>query len=117
MLREVLVTLNEEQACLKLWFEDKSINEYVPGIEISLTKISEALGKLAALKKGDDNVKRDSPANLYDSVKKDGTTVGAPSVKRMSQRKGSGHTSHAVGSTSLLKTRLRKSKISSNSQK
>lgn len=64
MLREVLVTLKEEQACLKLWFEDKSVNEYVRGIEISLTRISEALGKLAALKKGDDNVKRDSPANL-----------------------------------------------------
>ena len=63
MLREVLVTLKEEQACLKLWFEDKSVNEDVRrGIEISLTKISEALGKLAALKKGDDDVKRDSPA-------------------------------------------------------
>ena len=53
MLREVVVTLKEEQACLKLWFEDKSVNEDVRrGIEISLTKISEALGKLAALEKG-----------------------------------------------------------------
>ena len=52
MLREVLVTLKEEQACLKLWFKDKSLNEEVHlGIEISLTKISEALGKLAALEK------------------------------------------------------------------
>lgn len=50
MLREVVVTLKEEQACLKLWFEDKSLNEDVlHGIEISLTKISEALGKLVAL--------------------------------------------------------------------
>jgi hypothetical protein len=65
MLREVLVTLKEEQACLKLWFEDRSVNEDVRrGIENSLTKISEALGKLAALAKGDDDVKRDSPANL-----------------------------------------------------
>jgi hypothetical protein len=49
MLREVVVTLKEEHACLKLWFEDKSVNEDVlQGIEISLTKISEALGKLAA---------------------------------------------------------------------
>ena len=65
MLREVLVTLKEEQACLKLWFEDTSVNEDVcKGIEISLTKISEALGKLAALKKGDDDSKTDSPANL-----------------------------------------------------
>ena len=52
MLREVVVTLKEEQACLKLWFEDKSVNEDVRrGIEISLKKISEALGKLAALGK------------------------------------------------------------------
>ena len=65
MLREVLVTLKEEQACLKLWFEDKSVNEDVRrGIEISLTKISEALGKLAALNKGDERGKTDSPANL-----------------------------------------------------
>jgi predicted RNA-binding protein (virulence factor B family) len=65
MLREVLVTLKEEQACLKLWFEDKSVNEDVRrGIEISLTKISEALGKLAALKKGDDGGKTEGPANL-----------------------------------------------------
>ena len=53
MLREVLVILKEEQACLKLWFEDRSVYEDVRrGIEISLTKISEALGKLAALEKG-----------------------------------------------------------------
>ena len=54
MLREVVVTLKEEQACLKLWFEDKSVNEDLRrrGIEISLIKISEALGKLAALEKG-----------------------------------------------------------------
>ena len=65
MLREVLVTLKEEQACLKLWFKDKSVNENVRrGIENSLTKISESLGKLAALEKGDDGGKTDSPANL-----------------------------------------------------
>ena len=54
MLREVVVTLKEEQACLELWFEDKSVNEDVRrrGIENSLTKISEALGQLAALEKG-----------------------------------------------------------------
>ena len=53
MLPEVVVTLKEEQACLELWFKDKSVNEDVlQGIEISLTKISEALGKLAALEKG-----------------------------------------------------------------
>ena len=52
MLREVVVTLKEEQACLELWFKDKSVNEDVRrGIEISLTKISEALGKLAAFEK------------------------------------------------------------------
>jgi hypothetical protein len=51
MLREVVVTLKEEQACLELWFKEKSVNEDVlRGIEISLTKISEALGRLAALK-------------------------------------------------------------------
>ena len=50
MLREVVVTLKEEQACLELWFKDESVDEDVcRGIEISLTKISEALGKLAAL--------------------------------------------------------------------
>ena len=50
MLREVVVTLKEEQACLELWFKEKPVNEDVlRGIEISLTKISEALGKLAAL--------------------------------------------------------------------
>ena len=65
MLREVVVTLKEEQACLKLWFKDKSVNEDVRrGIEISLRKISEALGKLAVLEKGDDDSKTDSRANL-----------------------------------------------------
>ena len=65
MLREVLVTLKEEQACLKLWFEDKSVNEDVRrGIEISLTKISEALEKLAALEKGNCHRRTESPANL-----------------------------------------------------
>ena len=65
MLREVLVTLKEEQACLKLWFEDKSVNEAVRrGIENSLTKISEDLGKLAALEKRDDRGKAEGPANL-----------------------------------------------------
>jgi len=65
MLREVVITLKEEQACLKLWFEDTSVNEDVRrGIEISLTRISEALGKLAALGKGDDRGKTEGPANL-----------------------------------------------------
>jgi hypothetical protein len=65
MLRQVLITLKEEQACLKLWFEDKSVNEDVRrGVERSLTKISEALGKLAALEKGDESGKTESPANL-----------------------------------------------------
>lgn len=65
VLREVLVTLKEEQACLELWFKDKSVNENVRrGVENSLTKISDALGKLAGLKKEDDDSKKDSPANL-----------------------------------------------------
>ena len=65
MLREVVVTLKEEHACLKLWVKDKSVNEDVlRGIEISLTKISEALGKLAEFEKRDDHGKPDSPANL-----------------------------------------------------
>jgi hypothetical protein len=66
MLREVFVTLKEEQAYLELWFEDKSVNEDVRrrGIENSLTKISEALGKLAALEKGDDDSKTEGAANL-----------------------------------------------------
>jgi hypothetical protein len=65
VLREVLVILKEEQACLELWFKDKSVNEDVlRRIEISLTKISEALGKLAALEKGDDGGKTDTPSNL-----------------------------------------------------
>jgi hypothetical protein len=59
MLREVVVTLKEEQACLKLWYEDVR-----RGIEISLTKISDALGKLAALEKGDYSGKTERPANL-----------------------------------------------------
>ena len=51
MLREVVVTLKEEQACLELWFKEKPVNEDVlRGIESSLTKISEALERLAALK-------------------------------------------------------------------
>jgi hypothetical protein len=66
LLREVLVTLKEEQACLELWFKDKSVNENVRrGIENSLTKIDEALGKLAALEEGDDESKTDSPAKLF----------------------------------------------------
>jgi hypothetical protein len=53
MLREVVLTLREEQACLNLWFKDKSVDQDVRRrIETSLTKISEALGKLAALEKG-----------------------------------------------------------------
>jgi hypothetical protein len=53
VLREVLVILKEEQACPELWFKDKSVSEDAwRGIEISLAKISEALGKLAALEKG-----------------------------------------------------------------
>ena len=65
VLREVLVILKEEQACLELWFKDKSFNEDVlRRIEISLTKISEALGKLAGLEKGDDGGKTDTPSNL-----------------------------------------------------
>jgi hypothetical protein len=66
MLREVVVTLKEEQAYLELWFEDKSVNEDVRrrGIENSLTKISEALGKLAALEKRDDDSKTEGAANL-----------------------------------------------------
>jgi hypothetical protein len=65
MLREVVVTLKEEQAYLELWFEDKSVNEDVRrrGIENSLTKISEALGKLAALEKRDDDSKTEGAAN------------------------------------------------------
>jgi predicted RNA-binding protein (virulence factor B family) len=65
MLREVVATLKEEQAYLQLWFEDKSLNEDVlRGIEISLAKISEALGKLAAFEKVDDHDKTDNPANV-----------------------------------------------------
>jgi hypothetical protein len=61
VLREVLVTLKEEQACLELWFKDKSVNEDVRrGIEISLTNICEALGKLAALDSGVTNVREES---------------------------------------------------------
>ncbi len=65
VLREVLVILKEEQACLELWFKDKWVNEDVRrGIEISLTKISEALEKLAALEKGNCHRRTESPANL-----------------------------------------------------
>jgi hypothetical protein len=64
-LRQVLITLKEEQACLQLWFKETSVNEDVRrGIEISLIKISEALGKLVALEKGDDGGKTERPANL-----------------------------------------------------
>ena len=62
MLRQVLITLKEEQACLQLWLKNNSVNEDVRrGIEMSLTKISEALGKLAALEKVDDPDKTDNP--------------------------------------------------------
>ena len=55
----------EEQACLQLWFKDKSTNEDVRrGIEKSLTKISEALGKLAAFEKIIDHGKTDNPPNM-----------------------------------------------------
>jgi hypothetical protein len=65
MLREVLITLKEEQACLQLWLKDKSVNEDVRrGIEKSLTKISEALGKLAALQKVEDQDRTDKPPNM-----------------------------------------------------
>jgi hypothetical protein len=61
MLREVVVILKEEQACLKLWLKDKSVSEDVyKGIEKSLTKISDALGKLAALDSGVTNVTEES---------------------------------------------------------
>jgi hypothetical protein len=61
VLREVLVTLKEEQACLELWFKDKSVSEEAcRGIQISLTKISEALGKLAALDSDVTNVTEES---------------------------------------------------------
>jgi hypothetical protein len=61
VLREVLVTLKEEQACLERWFKDKAVNEDVRrGIEISLTKINEALGKLTALDSGVTNVTEES---------------------------------------------------------
>ena len=62
MLREVLITLKEEQACLQLWLEDKSVNEDVRrGIEKSLAKICEALGKLAALQKVEDQDRTHKP--------------------------------------------------------
>jgi hypothetical protein len=61
MLREVVVILKEEQACLKLWLKDKSVSEDVyKGIEKSLTKISDALGKLAALDSDVTNVTEES---------------------------------------------------------
>ena len=66
MLREVVVVLKEEQACLELWFKDKSLNEDVlRGIEVSLRNISEVLGKLAGLEKRNDPTKTDSPANIH----------------------------------------------------
>ena len=65
MLRQVLITLKEEQACLQLWFKEKSDNENVRrGIELSLTKISEALGKLTALEKVNGQDKTDNPPNM-----------------------------------------------------
>ena len=65
MLRQVLITLKEEQACLQLWLKNNSVNEDVRrGIEMSLTKISEALGKLAALEKVIDHDKTDNPPNM-----------------------------------------------------
>ena len=65
ILRQVLLTLKEEQACLQLWFKDKSVNEDVHrGILMSLTKISEALGKLAALEKVNDHDKTDNPPKM-----------------------------------------------------
>jgi hypothetical protein len=61
VLREVLVTLKEEQACLELWFKDKSISEEAcRGIQISLTRISEALRKLTALHSDVTNVTEES---------------------------------------------------------
>ena len=75
MLRQVLITLKEEQACLQFWFKDKSVNQDVRrGIELSLTKISEALGKLAALEKGDDDSKTDSRKSVRLSEERRGTT-------------------------------------------
>ena len=65
MLREIVVTLKEEQACLELWLKDKSVNEDVlRGIEVSLKNISEVLGKLAGLENSNDPIKTDSPANV-----------------------------------------------------
>jgi hypothetical protein len=50
VLREVVVTLKEENAVLKRWLKDKSLSEDVmQGMEISLTKISVALGKVLEL--------------------------------------------------------------------
>lgn len=50
VLREVVVTLKEENAFLKRWLEDKSLSEDVMrGMEISLTKLSVALGKVLEL--------------------------------------------------------------------
>ena len=61
ILREVAVSLKEEQACLELWLEDKSVSEDVcRGVENSLTKISEALGKLAALDRSVTNVREEN---------------------------------------------------------
>jgi hypothetical protein len=50
VLREVVVTLKEENAVLKRWLKDKSLSEEVMQVvEISLTKISVALGKVLEL--------------------------------------------------------------------
>jgi hypothetical protein len=50
VVREVVVTLKEENAVLKRWLKDKSLSEEVMQVvEISLTKISVALGKVLEL--------------------------------------------------------------------
>ena len=70
MLRQVLITLKEEQACLQLWFKEKSVDEDVRrGILVSLTKISEALGKLVALEKVNDHDKTDNTPNMEYSAR------------------------------------------------
>jgi hypothetical protein len=50
VFREVVVTLQEENAVLKRWLKDKSLSEDVmQEMEISLTKISVTLGKVLEL--------------------------------------------------------------------
>jgi hypothetical protein len=50
VLREVVVTLKEENAFLKRWLKDTSVSEDVMrGMEISLTKLSVVLGKVLEL--------------------------------------------------------------------